>query len=1329
MPDKKLRRRLENLFADRTVTTQTRTPPAPAPPVDREAPRQVEDPLQGRAAGPSLAGAPDLPPDQPTTPPRLLGWTWETDGSGRYTFCSPEVTAVLGYSVEEMLGQTLTNFLVDREVLRDLQGTEDAGAEQPPEGDLRQVMEAFSQGRPLDDLRLLIRRKDGQSVPLVTQARPLFDDAGRLSGYQGVTHRALPASLATEGSAEGLREAEIEVPAPLAASDTLRASAAAGLRSQIPVRGLTAAEWRAFLDKQGGQAWGYLDTARGLSSVGDFTTPEMKTAVNNGEMVFYDNQSASPALGRGDRHAGRAIAIPIQLQNQTIGALDFFDESGGVWSEDDLALVRAVTDQLALALENARLFDATRDQLTKRTLLYEVTRAAASAVNLTEALQSAAEALARVLPDVNIAILLLEADNRTLRIRASVGFSPDMVNTLAARVGTGVVGRVAQTNQPALIPDTRSGQQPDYLAWKSNTLSALTVPLALGDRVIGVLNVESPRVNAFDESDLQLLSTLAGTLAAIIVNNNLLDQINRERERLALLNDVLEALTRTLDLDVQLDAVLSFAPRLGAQHGYILLLGEIEAETIFRSTIPGLEHFTPAEATEFGNTIARRGLEKWVIENRQAALVPDTRQDHRWLAHGELLRESNRRAPTDPSHAAEEPARSVISVPLRTSRGALSGVLAFTHPAPGTFTQDHLALVESISAQVAVAVENARLYAQTHAQRRNAETLARATQAMNRSALNENELLQALLDELFEAYHPDSVIIFQWELASHMLTPRHARFDPSLVEDPLQGVVTAGGGDSPEGMLRDAPAVEDPLQGSAPQMQTAFRPVRAADRPALWTIIQTAQGAITPLREQNGQITESMALPLIYGGEVEGVVEVVHTSPVGRHGLDQDNLNLFQGIMTTLASALQTARLYAVQRETAERLAEVDRLKSQFLANMSHELRTPLNSIIGFSRVILKGIDGPVTDLQTQDLTSIYSSGQHLLGLINDILDLARIEAGKMELVLDELDLRDVIKGVLSTAVGLVKDKPITLHEEVALDLPPVHADSMRVRQVMLNLLSNAAKFTDEGRITLRARPVQTLSPVSGQTESFLEIGVIDTGHGIAPEDMAKLFEPFSQVDASPTRKVGGSGLGLNICRQLIELHGGRIWVESDGVPGKGSTFSFILPVNRPALQVEDPLQGDDRSREADDADAARGAEVILSIDDDQGVLNLYRRYLEPRGYKVVGVTRSAEAVAQAAAVQPAAILLDVLMPGKDGWQVLAELKQNEQTRSLPVIMCTIASDPGRAFDMGAADYLTKPILESDLLRALSKIPVRGKNLRAQPEATRPAFSRDYEAT
>jgi signal transduction histidine kinase len=265
---------------------------------------------------------------------------------------------------------------------------------------------------------------------------------------------------------------------------------------------------------------------------------------------------------------------------------------------------------------------------------------------------------------------------------------------------------------------------------------------------------------------------------------------------------------------------------------------------------------------------------------------------------------------------------------------------------------------------------------------------------------------------------------------------------------------------------------------------------------------------------------------------------------------------LVEAVAQQLGTAIQDARTHALTQTALEEMREADRLKTQFLANMSHELRTPLNSIIGFSRVILKGIDGPITDLQEQDLRAIYNAGLHLLGLINDILDLTKIEARKMELTFGEVDLREVIRSVMATAVGLVQDKPIELVVQIPEDLPRLQADTLRVRQILLNLISNAAKFTERGRIGVAARVVNSAA------NPAIEVSVSDTGQGIDRKAQTKLFEPFTQVDASTARKTSGTGLGLSICRRLVELHGGRIWVDS--TPGQGSTFFFTLPLQPP---------------------------------------------------------------------------------------------------------------------------------------------------------------------
>jgi signal transduction histidine kinase/CheY-like chemotaxis protein len=398
------------------------------------------------------------------------------------------------------------------------------------------------------------------------------------------------------------------------------------------------------------------------------------------------------------------------------------------------------------------------------------------------------------------------------------------------------------------------------------------------------------------------------------------------------------------------------------------------------------------------------------------------------------------------------------------------------------------------------------------------------------------------------------------------------------------------------------------------------------------------------------------------------------------NAFSQDDLSVLQSLADQIAIAIDNAASYERSQELIKELQEMDQLKSQFLANMSHELRTPLNSIIGFSRVILKGIDGPVTDMQHQDLTAIYNSGQHLLGLINDILDLARIEAGKMELNFEEVKLSEMVNSVLSTARGLVKEKPIQLVAKIPADMPTVRGDTMRVRQVLINLLSNASKFTDEGTITVEALVHQ--GP-NGKPEAL--INVIDTGPGISQEGQEKLFKAFSQVDGSATRKSGGSGLGLSICANLVQLHGGRISVQSTA--GKGSTFWFTLPLFH---QPEEIIPQDKK--------------VILAIDDDPQVISLYERYLNPQGYHVVALIDASKAKEKVLELKPYAVTLDIMMPNIDGWTVLTTLKSDPETRQYPIVICSIIDQSDKGFNLGASEYLVKPILEEDLVDAIGKL-------------------------
>lgn len=431
----------------------------------------------------------------------------------------------------------------------------------------------------------------------------------------------------------------------------------------------------------------------------------------------------------------------------------------------------------------------------------------------------------------------------------------------------------------------------------------------------------------------------------------------------------------------------------------------------------------------------------------------------------------------------------------------------------------------------------------------------------------------------------------------------------------------------------------------------------------------------------------TMVVPIRTADEVLGVVEFENNDKEPHWS--ESEKELVEEVTQQLAIALQDARSYQLTRQALEEMREADQLKSQFLANMSHELRTPLNSIIGFSRVILKGIDGPINETQEKDLTSIYNAGQHLLGLINDILDLSKIEAGKMELAFTEVELDEIIRGVMAAATVLIKDKPIELITEIEDDLPPIFADNIRVRQILLNLLSNAAKFTEQGEIGISARKLET------KEGKQVLIAVFDTGPGIEPEEQGKLFEPFSQVDASLTRKTGGTGLGLSISRHLVELHGGHIWVESS--PGQGSTFAFTLPIRPSSKSPEEAV-----TTEADTAEDVQPAPLVLQGDSvDLGFLF---GFFENQNYRTWTANNSQEAVEALGDANSNLLLINLESQEGNGWKDLLSLRQKEGVSKLGLIFFYFEGETNKGSVLPVVDLIQRPIDDASICAQLRSL-------------------------
>jgi signal transduction histidine kinase/DNA-binding response OmpR family regulator len=423
-----------------------------------------------------------------------------------------------------------------------------------------------------------------------------------------------------------------------------------------------------------------------------------------------------------------------------------------------------------------------------------------------------------------------------------------------------------------------------------------------------------------------------------------------------------------------------------------------------------------------------------------------------------------------------------------------------------------------------------------------------------------------------------------------------------------------------------------------------------------------------------------VAVPMLREDRIVGALVVRRRTP---GSFSEETCELLQTLANQSALAILNARLFReLERKSAE-LEVASQHKSEFLASMSHELRTPLNAVIGFSEVLLERMFGDLNERQEEYLHDILGSGKHLLDLLNDILDLSKVEAGRMELERSTFSVRQTMDYGLSLMRERALRQAVTLRLDVAPGVGLVEADELRFKQVVLNLLSNAVKFTPAGgEVVVRA----------AADGAELVVSVSDTGIGVPPEDRERIFESFQQGGRAATQQEG-TGLGLTLCRRIVDLLGGRMWLDSE--QGKGSTFSFAIPLGA-------PVSAGRRTAKPQ----RRGEPLVVVIEDDRRSLELLMLYLQDAGVAVVDARDGPEGLDAVRRLGPSAVVLDIRLPGMDGWDVLAALKADPATATVPVVVVSMLDERGRGFALGAAEYLVKPVSREDVLSALARVRV-----------------------
>jgi GAF domain-containing protein len=826
------------------------------------------------------------------------------------------------------------------------------------------------------------------------------------------------------------------------------------------------------------------------------------------------------------------LMVPMVRGDRALGLIAVTREDPTPFPDQIVELLKTFADQAVIAIENVRLFTELQEKnraltqahaqvseaLEQQTATADILSViSGSPTDVQPVFDAVAESAARLCESFDSAIFRLDGDH--LRLVAHHGPIPAH-STLPLIRGTSN-GRAVLDGQTVHVADIQAevAEFPEGSenARRMGHRTVLSVPLMRQGVAIGTINVRRTEARLFTERQVALLQTFADQAVIAIENVRLFNETKEALEKQTATAEVLRVISQSpTDVQPVFDAIVDSAVRLcdaawadayrfDGERQHLVACSNLPREG--RALLQRLYPRAPDREAATGRAI----LDRAVIH------VPDTDNDSRFAITRHV------------SGIVGGASRSVLAVPMLHHGEAVGVILVHRGEQPRPFSSAEIDLLKTFADQAVIAIENVRLFKELDARTQDLtrsvgelRALSEVGQAIS-STLDLQTVLSTIAARATQLSGTDAGVIYEYDEQGEIFVPRATEhLEAEIVETMLATPVRKG-----EGATGRLAEVLEPVQ--VPDILAA-----PAESRVRGSLVRAGYRAL-------------LAVPLVREDLLIGGLTVIRKA-TGEFGADI--VELLKTFATQSALAIQNARLFREIEQKSRELEAASRHKSEFLANMSHELRTPLNAVIGFSEVLTERMFGELNEKQDEYLKDIHASGQHLLSLINDILDLSKIEAGKMELELSEFDLPMTIDNALMLVRERATRRNITLNTAVDEGVGQVHADERKIRQVLLNLLSNAIKFTPEGRIHVEARFVN----------DSIEVSVTDTGVGIAPEDQEAVFEEFRQVGTAD-KKVEGTGLGLALSRKFIELHGGKIWVKSQ--VGQGSTFTFTVPVRR----------------------------------------------------------------------------------------------------------------------------------------------------------------------